>query len=149
MTELIIGLGSNLGDRRANLEEAVRQLSQLFGPPLAVSTFIETEPWGYQSENSFLNGVVVFGVEMVELVEKVEEVEMVELLKKVQKVEMEMGRIRKPGGYTDRIIDLDILFFGDYVYSSPDLTIPHPHIFERDFVKIPLAEIRPGLFKRK
>jgi len=161
MTELIIGLGTNLGDRHANLNEAVRRLSQFFGAPLALSTFIETEPWGYESQNRFLNGVVVFGVEMVEMVELVEEVEMVEtvetsetsetfetvqlfrILKIVQQVERDMGRVRTPGGYTDRIIDLDILYYGDYHYTSPHLTIPHPHIMDRDFVKIPLAEVRP------
>jgi len=173
MTELIIGLGSNLGDRRANLTEAVRRLSQFFGAPLALSTFIETEPWGYESQNRFLNGVVVFGVEMVEMVEMVElveEVEMVEMvdmvetvetsetfetvqlfriLKIVQQVERDMGRVRTAGGYTDRIIDLDILFYGDYHYTSQHLTIPHPHIMDRDFVKIPLAEVRPDLLKIK
>ena len=74
MEELIIGLGSNLGDRRANLEEAIRRMSERFGAPLRISTFIETEPWGYRSGNRFLNGAVIFLVEEVEEVYKVEEV---------------------------------------------------------------------------
>jgi 2-amino-4-hydroxy-6-hydroxymethyldihydropteridine diphosphokinase len=71
------------------------------------------------------------------------------ILKIVQEVERAMGRVRTAGGYTDRIIDLDILYYGNLNYTSPDLTIPHPHIMDRDFVKIPLAEVRPDLLKKK
>ncbi len=140
MKDLVIGLGSNLGDRRENLNEAIRRMASFFGEPLKVSAFIETEPWGFKTGNWFLNGAAVFSVELVELVE------LVEVLKKLQGIEREMGRVRKVemAGYADRIIDLDILFYGDMVFSSPELTIPHPHLHEREFVLRPLVEICPG-----
>ena len=140
MEELIIGLGSNLGDRRANLAEAIRRMSERFGAPLRISSFIETEPWGYQSGNRYLNGAAIFGVEMVEEVEKVE---MVEMLKWLKGIEKDMGRIKTGDGYSDRPIDLDILFYGDRIIRTPELTIPHPHLHEREFVLKPLLEICP------
>jgi len=151
MEELIIGLGSNLGDRRANLEEAIRRMSERFGAPIRISTFIETEPWGYQSGNRYLNGAVIFLVEEVYKVEKVEEVGAkrrsrfigVEMLKWLKGIENDMGRTRTGEGYADRPIDLDILFYGDRVIRTPELTIPHPHLHEREFVLRPLLEICP------
>ncbi|MFH0760657.1 MAG: 2-amino-4-hydroxy-6-hydroxymethyldihydropteridine diphosphokinase [Bacteroidota bacterium] len=148
MEELIIGLGSNLGDRRANLEEAIRRMSERFGAPLRISSFIETEPWGYQSGNRYLNGAAIFMVEEVGAKRRsrstgIEEVGMVEMLKWLKGIEKDMGRIRTGDGYSDRPIDLDILFFGDRVISTPELTIPHPHLHEREFVLRPLMEICP------
>ena len=168
MEELIIGLGSNLGDRQANLEEAIRRLSQRFGAPLRISSFIETEPWGYQSENRYLNGAVIFlvkevgadrrsrysGIDEVEEVNKVGEVEEagakrrsrysgIEILKWLKGIEKDMGRITKNDGYSDRSVDLDILFLGDRIIRTPELIIPHPHLHEREFVLRPLLEICP------
>ncbi len=145
MKDLVIGLGSNLGDRRENLNEAIRRMASFFGEPVKVSTFIETEPWGFETGNRFLNGAAVFKVEKVEKVEMVEMVEKVEkVLGVVQGIEREMGRVKIGDGYSDRIIDLDILFYGDIIFNSPELTIPHPHLHEREFVLGPLVEICPG-----
>ncbi len=144
MRELVIGLGSNLGDRLANLNEAVRRMSELFGPPVKISSFIETEPWGYHSGNRYLNGAAVFGIEMG----RSEDVEMwkcdvMNFLRFLKGIEEDMGRIRTGDGYADRTIDLDILFYGDRIIRTPELTVPHPHLHEREFVLRPLMEICP------
>ncbi len=140
MELLVIGLGSNVGDRRTNLEEAILQLTGFFGHPYQLSTFIETEPWGFETENWFLNGVVVFKVTGNVEVAGVEGV-----IKVLMKVEQGMGRVRNGQGYVDRIIDLDLLFYGGLVIDRPELTIPHPHLHKRSFVLEPLAEVCPGL----
>jgi 2-amino-4-hydroxy-6-hydroxymethyldihydropteridine diphosphokinase len=148
MEELIIGLGSNLGDRQANLEEAIRRMSERFGKPFRISSFIETEPWGYQSENLYLNGAAIFRVELVEEAgakrrSRYSGIELIEILKWLKGIERDMGRASAGDGYSDRPIDLDILFYGDRVIRTPELTLPHPHLHEREFVLRPLLEICP------
>ena len=136
MTHTIyLGLGSNLGDGRKNLARAVELLNEKVGTVTAVSTFIESEPWGFKSVNRFTNGAVAMQTNLGPE----------ELLDVTQSIEREMGRTRKhkPGEpYTDRVIDIDILLYDDLQISTERLTIPHPHIEDRDFVKIPLSEIK-------
>lgn len=130
-----LGIGTNLGDRAENLTRAVALISEQVGTVLACSSFIETAPWGFASENRFLNAVLkvdtLLGPEA--------------LLQATQAVERQMGRTHKTvdGNYTDRVIDVDILLYEDVVMKTPELTIPHTYILQRDFVYIPLGEIAP------
>ena len=122
------------GNRRRNLHNAIRLLEKNVGSVVLRSSFVETEPWGFASSHRFLNAAV----------KVVTELSPHELLSATQQIERAMGRTQKSvdGHYHDRIIDIDILYYDDITIADPDLVIPHPLIGERDFVKIPLAEIR-------
>lgn len=139
MTPLYLSLGTNLGDKPANLRRAVALLEErLHTPPAALSSFLETAPWGYESPNSFLNACVRFDIEL-----PATRPEARRILALCKDIENEMGRIqRAPGeGYKDRIIDIDILLFGPLRMRTKTLTIPHPLMRERAFVMVPLQEI--------
>ncbi len=132
-----IALGSNLdsefGDREANLREAVRRVGEL-GEVRAVSSFYDTEPVGYREQPRFLNGALVLETELGP----------VELMRKLLSVERAMGRQRMGAvAKGPRVIDLDLLLYGDWVLWSDDLILPHPAMGERRFVLEPLAEIAP------
>ena len=129
-----MGLGSNLGDKRENLACAIRLIGERVGKVLRVSSFIETEPWGFESENSFVNAVILCETSLTPR----------QVLRVTQKIEREMGRKKKStnGGYADRCIDIDILLYDELRVDEPDLQIPHPLMLKRDFVMIPLREIR-------
>lgn len=135
MTTVYLGLGTNIGNRKENLTRAIEALSLALGPCTALSSFIETAPWGFDSENSFLNCAVAFETELAPQ----------ELLDTTESIERELGRTTKSTGgtYHDRIIDIDILLYGSVVIETPRLTIPHPLMHLRDFVLEPLAEIAP------
>jgi 2-amino-4-hydroxy-6-hydroxymethyldihydropteridine diphosphokinase len=134
MHKIYLGLGSNLGNRKENLAYAIRFIGERVGKVLRVSSFIETEPWGFESENTFVNAVILCETDLTPR----------QLLGATQKIEREMGRQKKStdGGYTDRCIDIDILLYDDLRVDEPDLQIPHPLMLKRDFVMIPLREIR-------
>lgn len=128
-----IALGSNLGDGPALLDEAIVRIGQQIGEVLCVSSYMQSEPWGFKSEHRFTNAVCAVSTELDPL----------PLLDETQQIERQMGRKHKhqPGeSYTDREIDLDILLYDDLNYQDERLTLPHPHIVERDFVRIPLQE---------
>ncbi len=128
-----LSLGSNLGDRRANLRNAIGKLLNL-GNLLAVSSFYETEPVDFTDQPWFLNCAVALQTEL-----KAED-----FLPEIMAIEREMGRQRtRPKG--PRTIDIDILLFGKAVLRTPHLTIPHPAMHERRFVLEPLAEIAPDV----
>lgn len=131
--ELYLSLGSNLGDREQMLHRAIELIGERIGTVQRVSSFIETEPWGFQSEHPFLNAAC-----MVLTMLSPEQ-----CLKETQKIERELGRTKKSknGIYHDRPIDIDLLLYDDLKLSTPKLTLPHPHMYERDFVMIPLREI--------
>lgn len=134
---LYLGLGSNLGDREATITQAISLIEQRVGQVVRKSTLIETEPWGFESVNRFLNGVVCC---LTSLTPR-------QVLRATQKIEREMGRKRKTvsgHSYTDRPIDIDILLYDNLRVDEPDLRIPHPLMHERDFVMIPLQEIYDG-----
>lgn len=136
MTELYLGLGTNLGDRRKNLENAIYLCHKLIGVFRANSNFYETAPWGFSSENKFLNCVIVLDTQY--------SAEM--CLKMANAIEREMGRVRTgEPSYHDRVIDIDILQYGDEVIDTPDLKVPHPLMLQRDFVLRPMAELAPNL----
>lgn len=129
-----LGLGTNIGNKRRNLITAAALLAERAGDVLALSGFYQTEPWGFRSENLFLNAAVTLETELTPA----------DLLYVTQQIEREMGRAQKSAGsYQDRIIDLDILLYGDRVLETPELVIPHPLMHERKFVLEPLAEIAP------
>ena len=134
---IYLGLGTNLGDRQENLTRAIEALSLALGTCKALSSFMETEPWGFESENGFLNCVVAFDTELTPT----------ELLDTTERIERELGRTVKStcGNYHDRLIDIDILLYGNTVIESERLTIPHPLMHLRDFVLKPLAEIAPDM----
>lgn len=144
---LYLGLGSNLGDRRQNLLDAVKRLDMAFAVHYdALSDFVQTEPWGFESDDLFLNAAVRYrlsvprGTCMNAFAH--------EILRKCKAVEAEMGRTGKPEYdsegkriYRSRVIDIDILLLGDFRIDDNDLKIPHPFMRERDFVMIPLRQI--------
>ena len=135
MATVYLGLGTNIGNRKENLTRAIEALSLALGHYTALSSFIETAPWGFDSENAFLNCAVAFETELVPQ----------ELLDTTESIERELGRTTKSNGgvYHDRVIDIDILLYGSEIVETPRLTIPHPLMPLRDFVLEPLAEIAP------
>lgn len=132
MHQLYLSLGSNLGDRKHLLQEALRLIGKDIGTVVRVSSFIETRPWGYDSEHLFLNAAC-----------KVETtLSPTECLHVSQEIERRLGRKNKSrNGYCDRPIDIDLLSYDDVRMNTPELTLPHPRMHERDFVMIPLKEI--------
>ena len=126
-----LSLGSNLGDREANLREAIQRIGEL-GDVKAVSSFYETEPVEFTAQPWFLNLALEFQTELMPK----------QLLAAVMKIERAMGRRRvQPKG--PRLIDIDILLFGNAVINDAKLVIPHPAMHERKFVLEPLTEIAP------
>lgn len=128
-----ISLGTNLGDKRKNIAEAIKNIGELVGDVVRQSALYETEPWGFRSDNRFVNAAVCVDTQLSPR----------RLLEVTQRIEREMGRTLKSDGgeYHDRIIDIDILLYGDLHIDEPDLKIPHPLMHERDFVMMPLNEI--------
>ena len=144
-----LGLGSNLGDRRKNLERALTLLDESFGRHYtALSRMIETKAWGFKGDK-FLNACVLYRIYRKGSPEEQGH----EILALCKEIERTLGRDEKPeydadGNriYHNRTIDIDILFYGTEHIDTEELTVPHPLIAERDFVKIPLAEIaKPSL----
>ncbi len=153
---LYLGLGTNLGDREANLRTALGKLDDAFGTHwTTLSDFIETEPWGFKSPDRFLNAVVRYdikipsagGDETACLTQAAHRI-----LETCKRIEREMGRTEAPeydtAGrriYKSRLIDIDILLFGDLRVDDPDLKIPHPQMHLRPFVMEPLRRIAPEI----
>ena len=149
--ELYLSLGSNQGDKRKNIEDALSILNIELGAPYkAVSTLIETEPWGFDSEETFVNAAVLYELEMKKGYNP--EAEGLMILEICKSVERRLGRTGAPQYdergeriYSDRPIDIDILLFGDDHINCEELTVPHKLMYERDFVMIPLKEINDKL----
>lgn len=130
---LYLSLGSNLGDRETLLRRAIQLIDKRVGSVERISSFVETEPWGFESEHPFLNAACLVRTVLSPM----------ECLRATQQIERELGRSRKSvnGIYHDRPIDIDLLLYGNQTISTPELTLPHPLMHERDFVMIPLREI--------
>ena len=128
-----LGLGSNLGDKERNIQSALQLIAERAGVVLRISSHYYSAPQGFESDNHFVN--VVASVET--------SLQPLELLSVLQQIETELGRTSKSkiGQYADRIIDIDILLYGDLVIDLPELKIPHPLMKTRDFVIKPLNEI--------
>lgn len=132
MNKVYILLGSNLGDRTANLKTACDKISSTCGNIILRSSLYETSPWGMPEQATFLNGVLL--LETILSPEK--------LLEQLLRIEQQMGRVRIQK-WGERLIDLDILYFNDIVLTSENLTIPHPELQNRNFTLVPLCEIAP------
>lgn len=135
MNKVFLGLGTNLGDREANLKMAIESIIENIGPVVSSSSVYETEPWGFRTKDLFLN--MVAGVET--------KLKPSGLLGRMLMIEAKMGRLRSGKEYSSRIIDLDILLYGEEILDSKSLVIPHPKLHERRFVLVPLCEIAPDL----
>lgn len=132
MVTCYLGIGSNLGNRRKNIKLAIKEISALKGTKfIKASRIIETEPEGGPAcQPRFLNGALKITTNIPPL----------QLLKRIKEIEKQLGRAKSvPSG--PRTIDLDILFYGDRIMNTRDLKIPHPKIFEREFVLKPLSEV--------
>jgi 2-amino-4-hydroxy-6-hydroxymethyldihydropteridine diphosphokinase len=133
MCEAYLLIGSNLGDIGWNLRNAMERMSAEEIKITDRSSVYKTEPWGFNHDSDFLNQVIRIETSLKPL----------ELLEKIQKIERDMGRNKNSASYSARIIDIDILFYGDRIIETDRLTIPHPKIHERMFVLAPMAEIAP------
>ena len=131
--KVYFSLGSNLGDKEGNIREAISRIGELIGEVDRQSTLLATEPWGFESDNTFVNSAIRCTTSLSPF----------EILNITQNIERAMGRTLKSvdGQYHDRIIDIDILIYDDLHITTPQLTLPHPLMKERDFVMIPLKEI--------
>lgn len=132
-TAIYLLLGTNLGDRPAQLVLARDRIGQSVGKVLRVSPVYESDPWGFESDLAFLNQALE-----VETTRTPSEV-----LKEILEIEKTMGRLRRGDRYTSRTIDIDILLFGELRITHPDLVVPHPRLPERRFALTPLYDLVP------
>ena len=132
-----LSLGTNIGNRVQNLLCAIKMIQSRIGTIESLSDFIITEPWGFDSQNTFMNAAVGISTTLGPM----------PLLRATQQIETDMGRTQKStdGTYHDRIIDIDILLFDDLHIDTPQLTVPHPLMKQREFVIRPLAQILPTI----
>ena len=126
-----LGIGTNLGDRDANIKKAVEIIRKSVGELVSCSDIYETEPWGFQSENKFLNLVVCIATTLGPM----------DLLHRVVSIESQVGRTRTGSQYTSRTMDIDILLYGEKIINRSALIVPHPLIPDRRFVLVPLCDI--------
>ena len=131
----IIGLGSNMGDRRNYLEQAIRQIEERVGRLLSRSSILETKAYGYTEQDDFFNMAVLVDTALPPHA----------LLRELNAIEAELGRVRTIR-WGPRTIDLDILYYGDLLLDDEDLQIPHIDLHNRDFVLTPAAEIAPDFY---
>lgn len=137
MADVFLGLGTNLGDKKTNLSMAMEEIRKRVGEITSLSAYYITEPWGFDSQNSFLNAVCKVCTSLSPS----------EVLSVTQSIERDLGRMKKSinGQYSDRPIDIDILLYDNLVIDTPNLSIPHPLMHKRLFVMEPLTEIDPKL----
>ena len=133
MEKVYLCLGGNVGDSRQYLNQAITLISSRMGIVVMQSAVYQSEPWGFNAEQMFLNQAV-----MVET-----ELEPHAVLESCLQIESELGRTRSGNGYEPRTIDIDIIFFGSRIINQPDLQVPHPLMHQRNFVLLPLYEIAP------
>ena len=134
MHTVYLNIGSNQGDRRAYIEQAIALIASLSRDPVLRSSYIESEPWGFESSNRFLN----IGIAITTSLEPVE------LLDRLQAIERRISPAPHrdaDGNYIDRAIDIDIILIDDLSIDTPRLTVPHPRMHQRDFVMKPLQEL--------
>lgn len=134
MSDLFIGIGGNQGNRVGNLKKIRSRIEKQLGKILEESPLIESEPWGFDSDNWFLNQVLLIKCEL-----KPKAILMI-----IHEIETEFGRVRTQK-YTDRLVDIDILFYGGLILNDSELQIPHPHLHKRLFAMKPLVELMPDL----
>lgn len=135
MSLIYLSLGSNLGNRKQHLEDAVKLISSQVAAPEKLSRVYESEPWGFTSKHRFCNCCLSLHTMLDPL----------PLLDLLLRIENEMGRKRAGAGYSDRVIDIDLLLYDDLHLDLPGLKLPHPSMGDRRFVLLPLAEIASEL----
>ena len=133
MNKVFLGIGTNLNKRESNINEAVARIEEHIGKIIVSSSVYETEPWGFQSENEFLNMVVKVETNLAPS----------GLLGRINMIESLLGRVRRDKHYASRVIDIDILLYENMIINEISLKIPHPLLQDRLFVLIPLCEIEP------
>ena len=127
-----ISLGSNIGNKIQNISFAINEIASSIGEIIKISSNYLSEPWGFDSNEKFINAVISIETKF----------NPTELIKELQIIEKKMGRIRSnKDGYIDRIIDLDIIYYNNDIINTSELTIPHPNLYSRKFVLVPLNEI--------
>jgi 2-amino-4-hydroxy-6-hydroxymethyldihydropteridine diphosphokinase len=131
MAKVYFLIGGNLGEREEILKATIKSLNDEVGIVVRLSSIYETEPWGFSHEMSFLNQVVLVDTDFSPI----------EVLDRTQEIEKTLGRIRKKNRYSERTIDIDILFYDHEVVETERLEIPHPRMGERLFALAPMAEI--------
>ena len=139
MHTVYFSLGSNLGDKEANIRTAIEKINELVGVVVRQSALLVTHPWGFESEHLFVNAAICCETDKTPR----------EVLNLTQQIERDMGKTKKHATqrsklkafYKDRPIDIDILLYDDLTIDEPDLKIPHPLMYQRDFVMIPLKEV--------
>ena len=134
MKKIFLGIGSNLGDRLKIIDEAKIRIEESIGKIVLCSSVYRTEPWGFESKNEFLNLALCVKTELTPS----------GVLGRILMIESQLGRSRNEMKYSSRSIDIDILLFSNGIVNEDALKIPHPHMAERRFVLVPLAEIAPG-----
>lgn len=135
MNQAILLLGCNLDDRKGNINKAVLLIEEKIGAIVCKSSIYESEPWGFEAEQPFLNQVLEVQTSHSPN----------DLLQHIHQIENELGRQRLQAGYESRTMDIDILFYDDLILNTDHLKIPHPEIRNRRFVLEPLNEIFPDL----
>lgn len=135
MIDVFLLLGSNLGNRKLFLDKAIEHISTEIAPVEKASSIYETQSWGKTDEPDYLNQVIQIKTNKPARV----------ILQKVLNIEQELGRVRE-AKWGSRVIDIDILFYGDAVIDEPDLKVPHPQLHNRRFTLEPLNELAPKLF---
>lgn len=129
-------IGSNLGNKTNNLLQAISQLETALASKARVSSIIESDAWGFESKNTFMN--IGAAIES--------DIAPHDMLKLTQQIERDLGsnvHRNHDGSYCDRLVDIDIIAIDDLVIDTPELTIPHPRMHLRDFVLRPMAELAP------
>ncbi len=136
MKKVYISLGANLGNRIQTIERAYERINLTCGRIIQKSSFYKTPPWGFASDQEFINSVIAIETEL----------DVFELLQFLKEIELSMGRNprKKAGNYEDRLIDLDIIDYDQIVLETEFLKLPHDKMHLRNFVVIPLAEISPN-----
>lgn len=133
MHKVFLGFGGNTGDRVKYLKLTVLSVEKEIGKVKTLSSVYETQAWGFSSDSLFLNQVA----------EVESSLSAGEIMEKISEIESELGRERTGKGYQPRTVDIDILFYGQEIIETDNLTIPHPRLHDRLFVLVPLADIAP------
>lgn len=135
MERCLILFGSNMGDKNKIYTQACLLINNRCGRIVAQSSAYESEPWGFEAKEWFLNRLIVVETEL----------EPEAMMRQLLDIEAELGRVRHPetGGYTSRTADLDILYYGSRIVLTDSLTIPHPRLHQRRFALLPLCEVVP------
>lgn len=128
-------LGSNLGNKFQAIENSRKEIEAEFGEIQKTSSIYEAEPWGFSSDEMFLNQVVLINTD----------IPIQTVLDKILNIEQKIGRTADQHGSKSRVIDIDILMYGNEIINDPELKVPHPRMHLRNFALIPLKEIAPSL----